>query len=106
MTYPLSFKDFLAIIAEDTQQDIAKIQSDISMIDAQIVQRTTPLNARKMALQKMLALKQKQAQAEQAKQGPQSTMQAQDQQGQTAGNQTTTPGSSGAATPGGSPTIR
>lgn len=101
MTYPLSFKDFLAIIAEDTQQDIAKIQSDISMIDAQIVQRTTPLNARKMALQKMLALKQKQA-----KQQPSSTMQAQDQQGQTAGNQTTTPGSSGAATPGGSPTIR
>lgn len=105
MTYPLSFKDFLAIIAEDTQQDIAKIQSDISMIDAQIAQRTTPLNARKIALQKMLALKQRQAQAEEKQKGT-STMQSDQQQGQAApGNQTTTPGGSGSATPGGAPNM-
>ena len=95
----LTFKEFLGIINEDTQQDIAKLMSDISMIDTQIAQRTTPLNARKVALQKMLALKQRQAQAEEKQNGGKMTT---DQEGQAPqGNQTTTPGSSGAANPGG-----
>lgn len=103
---PLTFKDYLStIVAEDAQQDIAKLMSDISMIDTQINQRTGPLVARKTALQKMLALKQRQAQAEakQAEKDP-NAMQA-GQTGQPPAGQTTTPGSTGSATPGGAPSM-
>lgn len=46
-------------LTEDNATDIAKLQSDIAAIDAQINMRITPLNTRKAALQKMLAQKQK-----------------------------------------------
>jgi hypothetical protein len=102
----LTFKDFLSIVAEDAQQDIAKLMSDISMIDTQINQRTTPLLARKNALQKMLALKQRHAQAEAKQAGANGTspMQA-GQTGQPPAGQTTTPGGTGSATPGGAPSM-
>lgn len=99
----LSFKQFLSIMDEDIQQDVNKLMADISMIDTQISQRTQPLAARKAQLQKLLAIKQKQAMAQQSRdsktsQNPSGEMQA--------GNQTTTPGGTSSATPGGAPALR
>ena len=102
----LTFKQFLStIVVEDVQADIAKLTTDISMIDAQINQRTTPLLQRKMQLQKMLALKQKQAQVDVVK-DPAAPNGQQPQAGATPpSNQTTTPGGSRSATPGNAPSI-
>lgn len=97
----LSFKQYLSIMNEDTQQDVNKLMSDISLIDTQINQRTQPLLQRKAQLQKMLAIKQKMAQGEAKKNGG-TEMQAQNGQ---QSNQTTTPGSTGSATPGGAPAL-
>lgn len=91
----LTFVNYLVTIAEDAQQDVAKLMSDISMIDTQINQRIVPLQQRKAALQKLLASKQKLAQIDQKKAGQQAAPE------QRQGNQTATPGSSGTATPGG-----
>lgn len=93
----LTFKQFLGTINEDFEQEIQKLTSDIAMVDTQITQRTQPLMARKQQLQKMLAIKQKQAQA-QAPKDDMAAASAQPQQAQ--GSQTTTPGGSGAQTPG------
>lgn len=90
-------------MTEDTTQDVNKLMSDISLIDTQINQRTQPLLARKTQLQKMLAIKQKMQQAEQKKNGD---MQAQNGQPQAQpSNQTTTPGGTSSATPGGAPAL-
>lgn len=89
----ITFKQFVHTINEGTAEDISKLQADISMIDTTIAQRTAPLNARKTQLQKLLMQKQKQQQAE-AKRAP-------EQQGQAPSTTTTTtPGSTGSATPG------
>jgi hypothetical protein len=93
-TQLLTFKDFLRILDEDLDSDIAKLMADISMIDSTIATRNNPLIQQRMRLQKMLAIKQKQKQAEEKKAPQEPTT-----QGPQAG-QTTTPGSTGAATPG------
>lgn len=92
----LSFGQFLDYIEEDLGGDITKLQADISMLDTEISKRTQPLMLQKQRLQKMLAIKQKQQQTELKRQGatPEAGENAQQ------GNQTTTPGSTGAATPG------
>lgn len=99
---PLTFKQFLNTVpmTEDIQQEIAKLTADIATIDTQIAQRTTPLQQRKLALQKQLAMMQKRAQATSGQQ----------EQGMQAGqppasNRTTTPGGTGTATPGTSPSL-
>lgn len=97
----LSFKQFLSIIDEDVQQDVNKLMADISMLDTQIAQRTQPLVTRKLQLQKMLAIKQKQAQAQQKRDGNEEQTKE-----MSARTQTTTPGGSGTATPGGAPSLR
>ena len=89
----LTFKSFLSIIEEDLGGDISKLQADISMLDTEITKRTQPLLLKKAQLQKMLAVKQKQHQVD-----DKTTDKNTD--GQQSGSQTTTPGSSGAATPG------
>jgi hypothetical protein len=99
----LSFKQYLSIMTEDTQQDVNKLMSDISLIDTQVNQRTQPLLLRKAQLQKLLAIKQKMAQAEEKKNGGMQAPNGQ-QQGQPS-NQTTTPGGTGSATPGGAPAL-
>jgi len=102
----LTFKQFYEIMREDTQQDIDKLMADISMIDAQIAQRVTPLNARKMQLQKQLALKQNQKQAEDKQQNNQAaSQQGAGQTGMQSATQTTTPGGTRSATPGGAPSV-
>jgi hypothetical protein len=99
----LSFKQFLSIVQEDAQQDVNKLMADISLIDTQINQRTAPLITRKAQLQKLLALKQKQAQAQQA----QDAKTSQDPSGEMqSGTRTTTPGGTGSSTPGGAPSLR
>jgi hypothetical protein len=81
---------------EDGQQDIDQLMAQISALDARLAQASAPLLAQKNQLTKLLAVKQKQ-QASQVNQQPnQQPGQPPAQQG----NQTTTPGSSGAATPG------
>ena len=92
----LTFKDFLRILDEDLDGDIAKLMADISMIDSTLATRNNPLMQQRMRLQKMLALKQKQKEAE-TKNAPTTEPGQQQQQG----NQTSTPGSTGASTPGG-----
>lgn len=99
----LSFKQYLSIMEEDVNADIAKISSDIALCDTQINQRIAPLQQRKMQLQKMLAVKQKQAQADANKPGAQQPNQQ--QQPMQASNQTRTPGASDSATPGGAPQL-
>lgn len=94
----LTFKQYLSVIEEDAAQDIAKLSADISTIDAQIGQRTKPLLDRKAQLQKLLAIKQKQSQAEEKRAPTDTNQMVSDQQ---SSNQTTTPGSSRSATPGG-----
>lgn len=86
----LTFSRFLAIM-EDGGQDIQRIMGEISALDVQIAQRTAPLIARKVQLNKRLMQLQKQA----SSQGNNA------QQQQTTLSNTTTPGSAGAATPGG-----
>lgn len=90
----LTFKDFLRILDEDLDGDIAKLQADLSMIDTTIANRTNPLLQQKLRIQKMLALKQKQKQAEVKKEPAQP--EAQQQQG----SEATTPGSATPGTPG------
>lgn len=96
----MSFKQFLEVVNEDLDGDINKLMSDISMVDAQINQRTQPLIARKNQLTKMLAIKQKQKMVDDKRAGQQGDQ----QQGQPMqqGNRTVTPGSSGTGTPGSS----
>jgi uncharacterized protein YecT (DUF1311 family) len=96
---PLSFKQYLGVLSEDTAQDIQKITNDISMLDAQLNQRTQPLIARKTQLQKMLAIKQQQKAVEDKRTNSQQPTSSTSP----SSNQTTTPGSSGAATPGSAP---
>lgn len=98
----LTFKQFLNTVpvTEDIQQEIAKLTTDIALLDTQITQRTAPLQQRKAALQKQLAIKQKQAQTPGGQ--PEQGMQAGQQP---AGNRTTTPGGTGTATPGTSPSL-
>jgi hypothetical protein len=85
---------------EDLNGDIAKLRADISMIDSTIATRTNPLMQQKVRLQKMLAMKEKQAQDE-AKKNPQQQQQQPGQQQMAAqGTQMSTPGSAGASTPG------
>lgn len=103
MDAQLSFKSYLSMVVEDVQQDIAKITSDIAMIDTQINQRTQPLLTRKAALQKMLALKQKQAQADATKDG--APQPGQTQNPMQASNQTKTPGAAQTQTPGNAPQL-
>lgn len=64
MTTPLSFKQYLSIVNEDASADVSKIQADIAAIDAAINQKTGPLLQQRQRLQKMLVVKQKQAEAE------------------------------------------
>lgn len=97
----LTFKDFLSIVNEDAAADVMKLQAEIGAVDAQLNQRTQPLMQRKQQLQKLLMIKQKQQQAEQAKAGNTAT-DPNAQQAQ-AGNATTTPGGTGSGTPGGQP---
>lgn len=92
----LTFKTFLRILDEDLGGDITKLQADISMLDTEISKRTQPLMLQKQRLQRLLAVKQKQQQAEVKKQGPTNDQQQPQQQS----SQATTPGSAGAATPG------
>jgi len=100
----LTFKQYLGIVnkplVEDTAADVQNLQAQISALDARIAQQNKPLLARKQQLQTMLAQKQEQLQAEQKKAGTQANPQAQQGQQMQANNQTTTPGSAGAATPG------
>ena len=92
----LTFKELLDIIGEGLEDDVAKLRADISMLDAQIVQRTKGLQDQKNRLQKMLAVKEKQLMTQtnrqQAKPEDQAQMSAQ--------TQTQTPGGTGEATPG------
>lgn len=60
----LTFKHFLHVLDEGTDEDISKLQADISLIDTTINQRTLPLVQRKNQLQKLLMQKQKQRGAE------------------------------------------
>lgn len=90
----LKFSQFLGMVNEDVSQELERLQADIAAIDAQIAQRTQPLVNRKAQLQKMLAVKQKQADAT-------AQRQPQGQQGQQPqSNAASSPGSSGAGTPG------
>ena len=64
-----TFKEFVdnpstEHLNEDLDADIVRLQSDISMIDQQIQQRTAPLIARKQQLTKTLLQKQKQRQSQ------------------------------------------
>lgn len=68
----VSFKQFLE---EDVTADIAKLQADVGAIDTAITQRTANLVAQRARLQKMLALKQKAAQAEAQRAGKQQAQQ-------------------------------
>jgi hypothetical protein len=61
----LSFKEYL--LTENATADVAKLQADIATLDAAIQQKTAPLVQQRMRLQKMLVVKQKQKQAEDAK---------------------------------------
>lgn len=100
----LTFKNFLSMVVnEDTQQDIDKIRADLSTLDATIQQRTKPLLAQKDQLTKMLAIKTKQQQAEQAQTGQptQQTPTTPQAGGPPQGSAVSTPGStSGNGTPG------
>ena len=99
----LTFKQFLStVVVEDVAADVAKLQTDIGMIDAQINQRTAPLLLRKQALQKQLALKMKMQQTDATKPGATQQPQA---GAPPASNQTTTPGGTGSATPGNGPSM-
>jgi len=94
----LTFKTFLRIVEQDLGGDIAKLQADLSMIDTEMAKRTQPLLQKKVQLQKQLAVKQKQQQADLKRNGgdPDQQMDANQQ----TGSRATTPGSSGASTPG------
>lgn len=96
----LTFKQYVSIVNEDIDQEVQKLQSDISMIDASIQARTAPLIQRKNQLQKLLAIKTKQQQEEQKKTANSNGNNAQTPQAGTPGSMTATPGSSGAQTPG------
>lgn len=86
----LTFKDYLRIVSEDTDSDVAQMQGDIAMLDTEIAKRSQPLVQQKGRLTKMLTIKLKQKEVEDQKKGKTE-----------AGSQTTTPGSAGAQTPGG-----
>lgn len=81
----LTFSTFLRIV-EDANGDVAKLQAEMAKLDAQM----GPMMARKAALMQQLVIKQKQA-VSQGQQGQQPVPQA---------PMTTTPGGTGAATPG------
>lgn len=85
----LTFKDYLRIVSEDTDADVAQLQGDIATLDTEMAKRSQPLLQNKGRLTKMLTIKLKQKELEDQKKG---TAQS--------GNQTTTPGSTGQATPG------
>lgn len=106
MNSTLSFKHYLGMVEEDVNQDIATIMSKISLLDTQINSRTQPLLAQKATLQKALAIKQKEAQAQSA-QNPQQGQQNGQTPGQPmqASNQTTTPGGTRTQTPGNAPSL-
>lgn len=98
-----TFSQFLyasPVLNEDTAADVQRLQQEISAIDAQLAQRTAPLQRRKQQLTQLLAQKQEQLQVEMKKSGNTTDQTQNGQQPQAANNQTTTPGSSGAATPG------
>lgn len=102
----LSFKQYLGMVVEDVQQDIAALTSQIAQIDSQINTRVQPLLQKKTILQKTLALKQKEAET-QSKQGgnQQQNGQTPGQQPMQAANRTTTPGGTQQATPGTTPSL-
>ena len=95
----LTFASYMSIVNEDIQPEIDKLRADLAMVDASIEQRTRPLLQRKEQINKMLAIKLKQQQAELAR-AP--TADQQRSPAPTQGSQVSTPGSSGAATPGSS----
>lgn len=88
----LTFKEFLRILDEDTEQDVVQIQGQIAQLDAIMNRKIAAETAQKQRLIKQLALKQKQREQE-LKMEPGSDK----QQGLVK-----TPGSSGASTPGSS----
>lgn len=93
----------VTVLKEDAAADVQRLEQEISAIDAQLAQRTAPLQRRKQQLTTLLAQKQEQLQAERKKAGETDGQNPNAMQ-QDAGNQTTTPGSSGSATPGSSAT--
>lgn len=93
----LNFKTFLQIIDEDLGGDIAKLQADLSNIDVQITQKTAPLIAQKQRLEKLLFQKRKEQQNAVKRENPAARSAP---EGQPPSSQATTPGSTGAATPG------
>ncbi len=75
-----SFKDYLQIVTEDAQADVAQLQMKISELQSRMNQAVMPLQRQLQQLQQMLAQKQKQAQTEQqtqqGQQGPVATPKA------------------------------
>ena len=64
-------KSFTQFLEEDAAADVAKLQADIANTDIAIQQRTSGLVAQRQRLQKMLAIKMKQKEAEDKKNGQQ-----------------------------------
>lgn len=92
----LTFKKFLDIINEDANEDqmILQLQTQLNQVESQINQQTQRLLTQKTAIQRKLnpLLKKKQVSAK--------TMDQQNPEQQMQAGATTTPGSTGAATPG------
>jgi len=87
----LTFKEFFYCITENVEQEILKLQQQISNLEAQKFARTKPLDDAIGRLRTILAQKQRQkATSNQTKPSTQTPQ----------GSQITTPGSTGSATPG------
>ena len=86
----LNFKNFFYCITESIEEEITKLQQQISTIEAQKFSRTKPLDDALGRLRTMLAQKQRQA----------TTQNANNSQSTKPTTQTTTPGSGGKETPG------
>lgn len=69
----LSFKQYVNIISEGATEDVQKIQTQISDINVKLQQMSKPLQDQLRRLQQILAVKQKQAAAEQARSAPAGT---------------------------------
>jgi hypothetical protein len=91
---PLTFKDFLRMLDEDTDTDIANLMLSKQKLVVRKAQATKPLDDQTNNIDKLLMQKEKQKENEAKKAGVATA------NGAKPSNQTTTPGSAGAQTPG------
>lgn len=92
----LTFKEFLRMLDEDTDTDIAKLNITKQQLVVRKAQASKPLDDQINTTDKALMMKEKQKAIEDKKKGAQPNGQQQQPS-----NTTTTPGSTGSQTPGG-----